>query len=344
MLLAVQDLALARSEIKSRVTSRDVTIRKHEGGYNLEVHYPNFSATAHDADVNAALRRFIWERIHHLEPGGTRQKEDVIGCSYKILLETQDVVSVLFELNCQVGAGSGRALKENACFNFSPKQAQPIRLSDLFRHDLDYLDILSVLSISHFLNKSEDYDAAGLLNSLSPSESHFQNFCLTPAGIQLYFDEGEVGSAALGEESFTIQYSAVHDALSTKEKIFPVDLGNAPVSPDRFGLTYELGKTAIAAYTHRIQRQPECVTAYLERAKWYRRINNIAASESDLRFASKLLLHPDENQVVEQPHTPRNNLYILVLGFFCTLVLVGLCVLRWKKIRTAKSLRESKLL
>jgi Protein of unknown function (DUF3298) len=337
MLLAVQDLVLARTEIRSRIKSRDVTIRRHEGGGDLKVHYPIFSGTANDPAVNAALTRFIWERIHHLEPGKTsgKEEEELLGCSYQILLETQDIVSVLFELEDQAHIGSGRALKQNACFNFSPKQARLIRLSDLFRHDVDYLDILSVLATSHFLNKSEDYEVGDLTDNLSPSEEHFQNFCLTPVGIQFYFDVGQLGPAALGEESLIIQYSVVHDTLSTEKIFFPIDLGNRPVAPARIGTVSELGKIAIAAYTRRIQKQPESVGAYLERAKWYRRLNNITSSEADLRIASKLQ-HPDENQAVEEPHPPRNNSYTFVLGFLFTMALVGLLILWWKKSRRGK--------
>jgi len=88
-------------------------------------------------------------------------------------------------------------------------------LGDLFRSGVDYLGWLSHESLVQLQARPDIYDPQTGPAGLTPTEEHFNHFVLTPAGLDIVFDEYQVGPYAIGTPHVTFPYAQLRPLLAT---------------------------------------------------------------------------------------------------------------------------------
>jgi hypothetical protein len=88
-------------------------------------------------------------------------------------------------------------------------------LADLFRAGVDYLGWLSHESVAQLQARPEIYNPQMTPAGLTPTEEHFAHFGLTPTGLEIVFDEYQVGPYAVGTPHVTFPYVQLRPLLAT---------------------------------------------------------------------------------------------------------------------------------
>jgi hypothetical protein len=88
-------------------------------------------------------------------------------------------------------------------------------LADLFRNGVDYLGWLSHESVAQLQARPEIYNPQTTPAGLSPTEEHFSHFGLTPTGLEIVFDENQVGPYAVGTPHVTFPYAQLRPLLAS---------------------------------------------------------------------------------------------------------------------------------
>jgi len=88
-------------------------------------------------------------------------------------------------------------------------------LADLFRNGVDYLGWLSHESVAQLQARPEIYNAQQTPAGLTPTEEHFAHFGLTPTGLEIVFDEYQVGPYAVGTPHVTFPYAQLRPLLAS---------------------------------------------------------------------------------------------------------------------------------
>jgi hypothetical protein len=88
-------------------------------------------------------------------------------------------------------------------------------LADLFRSGVDYLGWLSHESVAQLQARPEIYNPQATPAGLTPTEEHFAHFGLTPTGLEIVFDEYQVGPYAVGTPHVTFPYAQLRPLLAS---------------------------------------------------------------------------------------------------------------------------------
>lgn len=88
-------------------------------------------------------------------------------------------------------------------------------LADLFRSGVDYLGWLSHESIAQLQARPEIYNPQQTPAGLTPTEEHFAHYGLTPIGLEIVFDEYQVGPYAVGTPHVTFPYGQLRPLLAS---------------------------------------------------------------------------------------------------------------------------------
>lgn len=90
-----------------------------------------------------------------------------------------------------------------------------LTLADLFKSGVDYLGWLSHESVVQLQARPEIYNPQLTPAGLTPSEDHFAHFGLTPTGLEIVFDEYQVGPYAVGTPHVAFSYAQLRPLLAT---------------------------------------------------------------------------------------------------------------------------------
>lgn len=90
-----------------------------------------------------------------------------------------------------------------------------LALADLFRTGIDYLGWLSHESVAQLQAHPEIYNPQLTPEGLTPTEEHFSHFGLTPTGLEIVFDEYQVGPYAVGTPHVTFPYAQLRPLLAS---------------------------------------------------------------------------------------------------------------------------------
>ena len=100
-------------------------------------------------------------------------------------------------------------------FTYDLSTGRRLMLADLFRPGVDYLGWLSHESATQLATRRDVYDPVQTPPGLTPTEDHFAHFVLTPAGLDVTFDEYQVGPYAIGTPHVTFPYAQLRPLLAT---------------------------------------------------------------------------------------------------------------------------------
>jgi hypothetical protein len=129
---------------------------------------------------------------------------NTLSLRYEITAANKDFISALFSFNEYMGGAHPNTATES--FNYDLNRNEPLRLTDLFVPNSNYLKVISEYSIRE-LKKLESTswveEGAGL------KIENFHSWNITPAGLMITFDPYQVGPYAAGEHVVVVPYSVL---------------------------------------------------------------------------------------------------------------------------------------
>jgi len=171
------------------------------------------SAAAMNAAIGALVSGYVADFKTHLGEGGgagpcTLEGDFIVGIS------SQTLVTIAFANQTYLGGASTGATAGS--LNLISPTGATIEFRDLFTDSGSAATILSTQSrtlLKTALGSSAD--TAAIAAGTMPDMSKFNRaWVLTPAGLQLTFDQGQVGAAAQGTPTITVPWSALNTALN----------------------------------------------------------------------------------------------------------------------------------
>jgi len=111
-------------------------------------------------------------------------------------------------------AGAAHGFTRFRTLTFDLTTGKRLTLPDLFRSGVDYLGWLAHESLAQLQARPEIWDPQTAPGGLSPVDEHFAHFVLTPAGLDIVFDEYQVGPYAIGTPHVTFPYAQLRPLLA----------------------------------------------------------------------------------------------------------------------------------
>lgn len=127
------------------------------------------------------------------------------------------IISIRFSAQGYV-AGMAHPYHRHSVLNYDLESGQKIELADLFRPDVDYLQILSEYSRTVLARKLADKQQ--MLQGTEPLPENFKNWNIKPYGLMITFDEYQVAPSAYGPKTVLIPYSAIKGLLAKDTALF----------------------------------------------------------------------------------------------------------------------------
>jgi hypothetical protein len=125
---------------------------------------------------------------------------------YSITHGTSGLVSVLFTVSYYV-SGAAHPNQYAVSLNLDIANARVLKLADLFKPGVDYLQVISDYCIQDLKRRNVlEWDTGAL-----PVEENYRTWNLTQDGLLISFDPYEVASYARGPQAVTIPYASLKD-------------------------------------------------------------------------------------------------------------------------------------
>lgn len=192
------------------------TISEYTDSYYIMVTYPrlvaednmdaalSFSNTAkqvaeqHVAKFKESLSEFADEQMAMM----------FIELSYEYYFPATSIISLLYSGSYYFGGAHPGSSFEVLTFNLETGQA--VELADMFQPGVDYLQLLSDLSIAQ-LSANEYLDEADINSGAAPVAQNYKTVYLSEDSLKIVFGEYQVGPYAVGPQTVTIPYFAIQD-------------------------------------------------------------------------------------------------------------------------------------
>jgi hypothetical protein len=131
---------------------------------------------------------------------------------YKIINQNSNLISIKFAGYAYV---AGAAHGDNALFsyNFNLRNGKGINLTDLFKPNSDYLDLLSDYAIRELENRNLG-DSNLVKTGASQKAENFKIFNIGKDGLLFTFDDYQLGGYDTGPQTVLIPYEYLKDSLS----------------------------------------------------------------------------------------------------------------------------------
>jgi uncharacterized protein DUF3298 len=127
-----------------------------------------------------------------------------LGGSYEIKDAGKDFISILFSFD--VDAGGIRPTTNYGALNYDLKSNARLKLADLFTPNSNYLKVISDYSTRELMKLGmNSLDASGA----GPKLGNFHSWTITPYGLDISFDRGQIVNWASGEFKVIVPYSVL---------------------------------------------------------------------------------------------------------------------------------------
>lgn len=199
---------------------------------SIDVSYPQIeNSNVSDSLVkfNSLIDNYAKEKINRFK----RHYNDALKKSNNVLLgpwhlkihsdigmNTSKMISIL--LDGDVFTASTHSQQFYSTFTFDLKKERRLKLSDLFKENINYLDVISKYCIDYLSRKflpretRQDYKVAVLdtiKNGASSKIENYQCFYLTPHGLIIVFQPYQVASYDAGTQKILIPYEELKTVL-----------------------------------------------------------------------------------------------------------------------------------
>ncbi len=136
---------------------------------------------------------------------------------YSITHGNDGLLSVLFTVSYYV-AGAAHPNQYALSLNLDIANARVLKLGDLFKSGVDYLQVLSDYCIQDLKHRNVLEWNTGAL----PVEENYRTWNITPEGLLISFDPYEVASYAMGPQTVTVPYTSLKDILDPGGPLTPI--------------------------------------------------------------------------------------------------------------------------
>ncbi|WP_194904123.1 alpha/beta fold hydrolase [Catenulispora rubra] len=209
-------------------------------GYTTSGTYLQVSGADGLDAVNAALRRLITDdqqrmRDNYLQIYGSATQPGSYPGIYSSdpskgeVSATTAVVSVLIPSTGIFPGGNDGDHWVSA--TMLVPSAKPVTFDSLFADPARARETISEAVLAHFLDPGQcvaqqlaDPSAPARLG-LAPTPDNYKHFAITPAGLTVGFDQGEIGMEACDRQSFTIGWPQLRSLLSPTGRTLVAELG-----------------------------------------------------------------------------------------------------------------------
>ncbi len=190
--------------------------------YTIELNVPVLRASDPADAATAGFNAVVQKNVDQLTSGFVSDLEQYppdpafsggmasffqIGATRYVL--SPRIVSVRLDIGGYV-AGAAHPYSFSRSINFDLQANREVHLSDLFTPGVDYLKLISDYCIAE-LEKTDFF--LGFEAGAEPTEANYQNWNLTPAGLQITFDPYQVGPYAAGPQQITLPYATLAEWL-----------------------------------------------------------------------------------------------------------------------------------
>lgn len=198
------------------------------GRYTLDIQYPEitgFRDSNAEKVVNEKIAKIVTDRVKEFkksaaESGSFAQDNDFMSgldIRYEIAQLNENIISLSLQIS-NFSAGAAHPSNYNLAFNYQPSssQSEELILSDLFKTDSNYLEILSEISREDLNSQFKDEpELKEFINpGTEPLEENFKNFVLKKSTLVLIFDPYQVAPGVAGTRTVSISKDKIKDILN----------------------------------------------------------------------------------------------------------------------------------
>ena len=195
--------------------------------YTITAKYPQALGAARDprlAKFNQALLGVVLKEVGGFTKDFQAPEERMseVGsyfeAEYNVTLATNNLISVWFGVSTFY-EGAAHPNHNSKVFNYDLNAGRELKLADLFKPNSDYLKVVSDYAIKELTEKfrgempGEEPDTDWIREGAGPKAENYQNWNLSPKGLEINFDPYQVNSYAAGPQEVVIPLSALRDVL-----------------------------------------------------------------------------------------------------------------------------------
>jgi len=187
--------------------------------YSLEVNYPQFSdppnpqlQAFNQYSHQKAGELFDSYRNEILNSQGTPDpnfQPTFMKATYQVTNGTDGLLSILYTV-ADYWSGAAHPNQYARVLNFNLITGQEIALADLFLPGTNYLQAISDYCVTDLKKQDRLMFEAGA----QPTSDNYQNWNITPNGLQISFDPYQVGPYAMGPAKVFIPYTNLQQILN----------------------------------------------------------------------------------------------------------------------------------
>ncbi len=135
---------------------------------------------------------------------------------YRVVDHSDTVKTFVFDVYQYTGGAHGLPYTTTMTFDFETEGL--IELSDIFKSDAEYLQLLSDLAVADFLARQDGMmgDEQWVREGTAPTMENFARFALAPRELILYFDVYQVAPYAAGAQQLVIPLDRLDEVLAER--------------------------------------------------------------------------------------------------------------------------------
>lgn len=132
-----------------------------------------------------------------------------------INLEEEPLISIRLVMQGYI-TGIAHPFNRYRTINFDIGTGKDIQLSELFKPDSNYLEVISQFANTELSKKLRSHMQA---NGVAPLEANFNNWNININGLRITFDEATVAPATLKSQSVLIPYSEIKKMIEPESSL-----------------------------------------------------------------------------------------------------------------------------
>ena len=209
------------------IAGKQIKEKNKKPPYEIDVEYPQITGSANPAvaKFNQQAKALVNEEVRSFrsamadfadeEVEATTTGSD-LGIGYTVALASDHLISIDFGIGGYY-QGAAHPNSHSRVINFDLKNGKPLKLADLFKPEVRYLQVISDYCIKDLQKQSKSkgnmLDDASIRSGAGPNAKNYQSWTITKRGLGINFDAYQVGPYVVGPQFVLIPYSAIKDAL-----------------------------------------------------------------------------------------------------------------------------------
>lgn len=198
--------------------------------YEISAYYPQFTGGSNPnfEKFNQIVRGSVLKKVANFkkemapeeseEPPPEGSMGSSLDIAYEIALAQDDLISVQLDVGSYYqGAAHPNSYTET--INYDLKNGKQLKLSDLFKPGVKYLQALSTYSIADLKKQQSAGEGKGLLDDqieegAAPAAKNYDRWKITRKGLGINFDAYQVGPYVAGPQFVLVPYANLKNLIN----------------------------------------------------------------------------------------------------------------------------------